>query len=228
MVSLVDSTACQFIKSNFILSLMVLFLSCNNEKESKSQEDVLPFYNTAEFDAEWISANDSSFGKIHTIDTFTLTDQLGSRFTSDSLRGNIYVANFFFTSCPGICPKMMSNLEILLDSFAHTEDLKLVSFSVMPWVDSVSRLKEYGELHHINSKKWHLLTGKKEKIYTLGRKSYFAEKGLGIQKDSTEFMHTESMLLIDKLSRIRGIYNATQRPDLERITDDIRILLKEQ
>jgi protein SCO1/2 len=224
----VDTTACQLLKNKFIFVFITLYLSCHQDKNPISSEDALPFYNSAEFDAEWIAAGDSSLAKIHTIDTFTLVDQLGHKITSDSLKGKIYVANFFFTSCPGICPKMMNNLESLQDSFLYTDEVKLISFSVMPWADSVSRLKAYGEIHHIISTKWHLLTGAKEKIYTLGRKSYFAEKGLGLQKDSTEFLHTESMLLIDRNGRIRGIYNATQRPDLERVTEDIRVLLKEK
>ena len=82
--------------------------------------------------------------------------------------------------------------------------------------------------NNIYPKKWYLLTGPKKEIYDLGRTSFFAEKTLGMKKDTTEFMHTESMLLIDKKRRIRGIYNATQKPDIERITDDIKILLQEK
>jgi protein SCO1/2 len=97
----------------------------------------------------------------------------------------------------------------------------------MPWIDSVRTLKRYAETNKINSDKWYLLTGSKDKIYTLGRTSYFAEKGLGLQKTTDEFLHTESMLLIDTKGRIRGIYNATQIPDIERVSDDIDELLKE-
>lgn len=98
----------------------------------------------------------------------------------------------------------------------------------MPWVDSVKRLQEYGETNGIDPKKWLLLTGNQERIYSLGRKSFFAEKTLGLKKDSTEFLHTETMLLVDAKARIRGVYNATQKVDIERITDDINTLLKEK
>lgn len=121
----------------------------------------------------------------------------------------------------------MTNLKTLQTTFAQEPNLKLVSFSVMPWVDSVATLKKYGQERNINPAQWHLLTGKKEDIYTLARQSYFAEKTLGQLKSNGEFLHTESMLLIDKKARIRGIYNATQKVDIERITDDIKILLKE-
>ncbi len=183
--------------------VLVLSTGCYNQKEA------LPFYNKADFTAEWISKNDSAYKHIHTIDTFAMYNQLGKLITKDSLYSYIYVANFFFTICPAICPKMVSNLQILQDTFAGNKQVKPVSFSVMPWVDSVARLNEYGEAHHIDPAKWYLLTGNTERIYTLGRQSYFAEKRLGIKKDSSEFLHTETMLMIDKQARIRGIYNAT-------------------
>lgn len=219
-------TVCRYrkIRLHFFV-ILLFFASCT--KHQVQEEETLPFYNTAEFDAEWITETDKSYSKIHTIDTFSLTNQQGNKITKDSLDGYIYVANFFFTACPSICPKMVSNLGSLQKAFANNNQVKLVSFSVMPWIDSVSVLKEYSQAHGIDHTKWHLLTGNKDKIYELGRLSYFAEKGLGLQKKTNEFLHTESMLLIDKKGRIRGIYNATQRADIGRITDDINILLKE-
>ena len=199
----------------------VLLFGCNNAKEK------LPFYNTADFTAEWIKEGDSKYQQIHTIDTFALENQLGNIITKDSLDGFIYIANFFFTTCPGICPKMVSNLQSLQDIFALNKEVKLVSFTVMPWVDSAARLKSYGENHSINPYKWYLLTGSKERIYTLGRQSYFSEKIPGLKKDSSEFLHTESMLLIDKKGRIRGIYNGTDKTEVTRISNNIQTLLNE-
>ena len=206
------------------LCCMILFIviACKN------QHTVLPFYNTPDFTAEWISPNDAKYNTIHTIDTFSLTNQLGHTITKDSLDGNVYVANFFFTSCTSICPKMVNNLQYLQDTFANNKDFKLVSFTVTPEEDSVEILKNYGEIHALTPSKWHLLTGNKEEIYKLGRKSYFAEKELGIKKDSSEFLHTESMLLIDRKGRIRGIYNATEKLDIKRAIDDVRTLLSDE
>ncbi len=222
---LADLIACRLAKISALLifgSSFFLF-SC-----SDSEEETLPFYNSAEFSAEWISPTEAKYDSIHVVDTFSLKNQLGQTITKDSLNGFIYVANFFFTSCPGICPKMTSNLQVLQDSFAANPQIKLVSFSVMPWVDTVAELKEYGEIHAVNPSKWYLLTGSKERIYDLGRKSYFAEKGLGLQKTTKEFLHTESMLLVDKKGRLRGIYNATQKVDIERVSEDIKVLLREE
>lgn len=208
------------------LGFLCFLFSCSQNR--KTETESLPFYNTAQFDAEWISKTDARYKDIHTIDTFSLTNQLGHTINNDTLKGKIYVANFFFTSCPGICPKMVSNLQVLQDSLASNTKVKLVSFSVMPWVDTVKKLHEYAKEHDINPNKWYLLTGNKDRIYALGRQSYFAEKTLGLKKDSTEFLHTESMLLIDTKGRIRGIYNATQKTDIERVRDDIAVLMKEE
>ena len=201
--------------------MILLITGCTGNQE------VLPFYNTADFTPEWIAPGTSAYPLIHKIDTFSMQDQLGHVFNSDSLTGKIYVANFFFTTCPGICPKMANNLKRLQDTFLNNDQVKLISFSVMPWVDSVSKLRDYGDVYNIQPFKWHLLTGSKQRIYTLGRKSFFAERNQGIRKDTSAFLHTESMLLIDKKSRIRGIYDATQITDVNRITADIEILLKE-
>ena len=208
------------VNTRIILFTIVLF-GCKPVKEK------MPFYNTPDFTAEWINTSDKKYEHIHTIDTFAMQNQLGNIITKDSLDGHIYIANFFFTICPGICPKMINNLQLLQDSFALNPQIRLVSFTVMPWVDSVARLKEYGENHNINPNKWYLLTGNKNRIYTLGRQSYFSEKRLGLQKDSSQFLHTESILLIDKKGRIRGIYNGTDKTEMGRIAGNIRSLLEE-
>jgi protein SCO1 len=232
MALLADTIVCQLLKNKMVVLLFssFLILSCTgkeNTNEVKEEKEVLPFYNSADFDAEWIAENDERYSKIHTIDTFALSNQQGNIITKDSLEGHIYVANFFFSICPSICPKMIGNLSKLQKTYSNNPQIKLVSFSVMPWVDSVARLKRYGEDHQINPSQWYLLTGSKERIYNLARQSFFAEKGLGLKKTTNQFLHTESMLLIDKKSRIRGVYNATQVVDIERITDDINTLLKE-
>jgi len=227
MVSLADMIVCLCTVNNFLLVFALgVIQSCTNSKNP--DKETLPYYNSAQFEAEWIPLTSASYPKIHQIADFSLQDQSGRTITKDSLTGYIYVANFFFTSCPKICPNMTANLYTLQKNFLHNAQIKIVSFSVMPWVDSVSRLKDYALAYDIHPNKWHLLTGNKEQIYELGRKSYFIEKGLGLQKESSEFLHTETMVLIDKKGRIRGIYNATQKVDIERVSEDIGILLKEK
>ena len=211
------------INTGYVLFVLVLFVACR----AGHNDERLPFYNTADFTAQWINPGEPEYSSIHTIDSFALIDQSGHLFTADSLKGKIYTANFFFTICPSICPKMMYNLKSLQDSFLTNNHVRMVSFSVMPWVDSVKKLKAYGESMLIDPDKWHLLTGNEERINTLGRQSFFAEKKPGLQKDANEFLHTEALLLIDRQARIRGVYNATLATDITRVAADIRILLKE-
>jgi len=214
-------------KLTVLLFAVFLLHGCANPDEPVEQQPDLPFYNSADFDAEWISKNDVRYPHMHTIDSCILRSQGGDNNSSDSLKGKIYVANFFFTTCTAICPEMMANMARIQDSFTADKNIRLVSFSVMPWIDSVPVLKQYAVTHGIRSDKWYLLTGRRAKIYDLARHSFFAEKNATAANDSSELQHTETMLLIDKQARIRGIYNATQLPDIERACSDIHMLEKE-
>jgi len=207
--------------------LLFIAVACKQTK-NKTVNETLPFYNTAAFDAEWIEKNDKAYHYIHTIDTFSFLNQNNTLTHSKDLKGKIYTANFFFTTCSSICPKMMNNLKKLQQQVLQDTAIQMVSFTVMPWVDTVKRLKLYADNMGIQTNKWLLLTGNQGKIYQLARQSFFAEKTLGLQKDTSQFLHTESVLLIDKHARIRGIYNSTSSTDIERIMDDIAVLKKEE
>lgn len=203
--------------------LVSLSLGCTADQAKNTQ---LPYYNEADFTPEWIDESAINFNEIHTIEQFELTDQNGRLITNKSLAGKIYVADFFFTLCPGICPKMTKNMGRIQEEFIEDDKIKLVSHSVMPWADSVTVLKEYADLKGINSDKWHLLTGPQNAIYNLARQSYFAEKELGLDKESNEFLHTENFILIDGKGRIRGVYNGTLSLEMNRLITDIKTLKK--
>jgi protein SCO1 len=138
------------------------------------------------------------------------------------------VANFIFTSCGSICPVMTQHIKLVQEKFGNNPTVVILSYSVTPWIDNVARLKKYADCNEITSPNWHFLTGKKSEIYTLARQSYFAEEDLGFTKDSTEFLHTEHVLLIDRSKRIRGIYNGTLQLEIEQMNKDIAELLKEE
>ncbi len=187
----------------------------------------LPYYGSADFTAEWLAPGTPEYAKLHRIAPFSLRNQQDRLVSEQSLRGKIYVANFFFSSCPSVCPKMLANLRRIQDAFASDPGVLLVSHSVMPGVDSVEVLAEYGEKNGVRPGKWHLLTGPKDTLYDLARHSYFAEKRAPTKKDSREFLHSENLLLIDGHGHIRGIYNATLPLDAERVIEDIRWLQQE-
>jgi protein SCO1/2 len=207
------------------ISLIVLFSACKNEVK----EIQLPYYNKPDFTPVFLQQEDDPMIEIpHTISGFALTDQHGLQVENSMLINKIHVANFFFTGCGSICPSMMEKMKKVNKSFYNDSNIVFLSYSVTPWRDSVSRLKEYAKINEINASNWHLLTGDKGEIYQLARKSYFAEEKLGFTKDSTDFLHTEHVLLVDGGGRIRGVYNGTLALDMEQLEADINSLSKEK
>jgi protein SCO1 len=193
----------------------------------KKQQTQLPYYNTSDFTPQFISEKKDAAIKIsHSIASFSMTDQHGISITEKNIEGKIHVANFIFTRCGSICPVLTKNMKLVQDAFKNNPDVVILSYSVTPWVDSVARLKKYADNNGITSSNWHLLTGKKNEIYILARQSYFAEEDLGFTKDSTDFLHTEHIVLVDKSKRIRGIYNGTLQLETAQIIKDINLLLE--
>lgn len=162
-------------------------------------------------------------GKAHRIGEFKLIDQTGDTVTNADFDDVIYVADFFFTSCPNICPKMTANMSDLAALYREDDDIKFLSHSVTPVKDSVPVLAEYGKEHGADPAKWKLTTGPKKHIYELARRSYFAvtTEGDGGEKD---FIHTENFILVDKERKIRGFYDGTSKDEMERLKKDVEIL----
>ena len=193
----------------------------------KPKTEALPYYNTADLTPRWYSQAQLDTIQKHEIGSFRFIDQSGAQISEESVKDRIYVANFFFSICPSICPTMTQNLMAVQKAFKNDENIVLLSYSVMPATDSIAQLKRYAERWKINPRQWHLLTGNKEQIYRLARQAYFAEKEMGLQKDKNEFLHTENAFLIDKNGHIRGVYNATLPLDVENLIHDIRVLKAE-
>lgn len=184
----------------------------------------IPYYNTSDFTPHFLTQSDAESKIKHKISDFKLTNQDNQTINLNSVKGKIHVANFMFTTCGSICPIMTENLKPFSENYKSDTNLVILSFSVTPWMDSVSQLKNYKRQKEIKNPNWHFLTGKQSEIYTLARQSYFAEEDFGFTRDSTEFLHTEHILLVDKNLRIRGIYNGTIPLDIEQMTKDIEKL----
>ena len=162
----------------------------------------------------------------HHIADFTLINQNGDTITKADFKGKIYVADFFFTRCQTICPVMAVNMKELQDYFKDDDEVKFLSHSVTPIMDSVPVLRAYADKKGAIDGKWEITTGDKKHIYNLARKSYFAvlDEGDGGDQD---FIHTEQFILIDKDFQIRGFYDGTEKDEMQRIIKDIAILKKE-
>lgn len=159
----------------------------------------------------------------HTIADFRLTNQNGETITQADYKGKIYVADFFFTTCPTICPIMTKNMAELQGKILKDDEVMLLSHSVTPQIDSVPRLKAYAQEKGVVDAKWNLVTGDKKHIYELARKSYLAVKTDG-DGGPFDMIHTENFILVDKEKRIRGFYDGTNREEVAKLLDDISIL----
>jgi len=202
-----------------LLSFVTLcFVSCN--QTSKKQ---LPVYNPSDFNPELVDRSLLNTSENHVVADFKLINQNGKTITQEDYENKIYVVDFFFTSCPSICPIMTNNMVKLQDTFISNNEIMFLSLSVTPKIDSVAVLREYADDKGVIDSKWNITTGDKKHIYELARKSYFAvvEQGDGGLQD---FIHTPNFILVDKKKQIRGIYDGTDDTEIHRLIDDIKIL----
>lgn len=205
-----------------VILLFICSIACHNDHSS------IPYFDTADFEPLWIGDEIESNTNLHKIADFSFVNQNNETVTNDTYKDKLYVTDFFFTTCPSICPMMTKNMYHLQEHFKETNEVMLLSHTVTPWVDSVAQLKRYAIANEVIDSKWNLVTGTEEDLYRIARTSYFAEKEIGLQLSSDDFLHTENFILVDGNRHIRGIYNGTIKKDIERIKEDIEVLLKEK
>ena len=162
----------------------------------------------------------------HIISTFSLKDQDGKIITQSDFNGKIYVADFFFTTCEGICPLMSDQMERIAGKFKGNTDVLLLSHTVKPEEDSIPVLKTYAKNHNADSSQWYFVTGEKSAINKLARTSYLVGGTEG--NETSDFVHTQYFALIDPQKRIRGFYDGTDSIEVNKLISDIDILLKEK
>ncbi|TYA92270.1 SCO family protein [Seonamhaeicola marinus] len=204
-------------------TIITVFLVCFSCKEKQQQGDAvntLPYFNSADFTPSWDKPE-------HKIPAFAFTNQNGETITNTTFANKIYITDFFFTSCPGICPKLTKSMEAIQETYKNDSDIMMLSHTVMPWRDSVPVLKDYAVKHNVNDAKWHLVTGNKKALYAIARNGYFADEDFVKTQDESNFIHTENFILVDKKGFIRGVYNGTLPIDVERLKRHINILKKE-
>jgi len=186
----------------------------------------LPIWQPAMINEELVDSTIQHKAKYHTIADFSLINQNGETITQDTYKDKIYIADFFFTTCPTICPIMTDHMYQIQKEILNDDDVMLLSHSVTPKIDSVAQLKKYAKEKGVIDRKWNLVTGDKKQIYKLARKSYFAVKTDG-NGDEYDMIHTENFLLIDKKRRIRGFYDGTNPDDISKLLEDIEVLKEE-
>jgi len=196
----------------------------NIKVEETSRVAYLPYYSDESFTPHWLTPNSTEEKSFHKIPDFTMVNQLGETVSQKTFDDKIYIADFFFTTCPWICLKMTGNMVKVQEAFKDDPEVLLLSHSVTPSIYSVPVLKNYADKNGVLENKWHLVTGDKTEIYNLGRNQYFVENDLGVPKDINDFLHTENFLLVDKNKHIRGIYNGLNRASIAQLITDIKAL----
>lgn len=201
------------------ISAVIVYLFYNALQPKK----LLKVYSPAMVNEELVAQEIQHVRKYHTIADFSLTNQNGETVTQDTYKDKIYVADFFFTTCPTICPIMTKNMVSVQDKIMDDPEVMLLSHSVTPQIDSVAQLKKYALEKGVIDAKWNLVTGEKKDIYELARKSYLAAKTDG-DGGPFDMIHTENFILVDKEKRIRGFYDGTKEEDIQELLEDIEVL----
>ena len=167
------------------------------------------------------------------VQDFSFTDQNGQAVNEHNFDGKVYVTNYFFTTCKGICPKMNFNLSGVYDQFKNDKDFAILSHTSMPETDSVPLLKAYQQKmigsEQNNIAKWYFVTGDKDSLYKMARQSYLLDNPKNNSINIAEaFIHTQFFSLVDKHARVRGIYDGLKPDEIARMEKDIKTLLKEK
>ena len=202
------------------IAILALFYNALKPKEK------LTIYQPSMVNYELVDSTLQHKKKFHKIAPFSLTNQNGLIVTEKDYMNKIYVADFFFTTCPSICPKMTANMGLIQENIKTDNQVLLLSFSVTPEIDSVQQLKSYAIEKGVIDSKWNLLTGNKKEIYELARKSYLAVKTDG-DGGEHDMIHTENFILVDPEKRIRGFYDGTDINAMDELLSDIKVLQME-
>ena len=206
------------------LMLIILLLLLTVTIRLISKDLKVPYYTTTDMTPQWVKPLQENR---HIIRQFSFTDQNGNIVTRNKFNDHITVVNFFFTSCPGICKKLTHGMKEVQTEFINDEKVLLLSHTVNPEKDNVSVLKQYADINGAIKSKWFFVTGQRSAIYNIARNSYYADEDMGWKRDSSTFLHTENILLIDKKHQIRGVYKGTIPLEIEHLKTDIKLLEEE-
>ena len=214
----------------FVSLLAVIFFSIYSLINRKNLPIIMP----RDVNPELVDSLVQHIGYNHKIAPFSFTNQNGKTISNKDYEGKVYVADFFFTTCQTICPKMTDNMAWLQDKIKNNPKVKLLSHSVFPNEDTVEVLKKYAKEKGVIDSKWNLVTGNQKEIYKLARQSYLVVK-TGKPEEMYDMVHTENFVLVDQKGRIRGFYNGLNidknvkgEQNLTQLLEDIEFLSEKE
>lgn len=212
--------------------ILMLFSSCKLKNEQK-EENMIVHSPSLPYMGEFDIVEKEKDGKIyydtvyHKIPAFSFINQDGKEMTEKDVAGKVYIADFFFTTCPSICPKMSNTLFLVQEGLKEESNFSILSHSIDPDYDSPEKLKEYAQKYAANTKVWQFLTGDKEAIYDICENAYMAYA----KKDPSAeggYVHSGFLILVDQNMHVRGAYDGTLPEKSEEIIRDVKILLHEK
>jgi protein SCO1/2 len=206
-------------KKLLLLPLIALAISCGSPSEKTSEIAELPILGERYVD-------DNQDTVYHSIANFAFVNQVGDTIRKEDMAGKIYVADFFFTTCPTICPVMKKEMLRVYEQFKGEPNFRILSHSIDPTHDTQAVLKDYAEKLGVpDAATWNFLTGDQEKIFEIGQTSYLTTT-MADDMEPGGFLHSGAFLLIDQQGRIRGVYDGTKTEQVDRLLADIPKLLK--
>jgi protein SCO1/2 len=208
-----------------LIGLAVIILAFSACK-TNSGKKTLPIYGQRQAVTKTVNGQTVTDTVYQTVPAFTFINQNGDSTGSKNLEGNIYVADFFFTTCPSICPIMQRNMLNVYNAFKDSANFKIISFTIDPKHDTPAILKKYADKLGVTGNTWWFLNGDRDDVYQLATKSYL----VAVTQDSTAaggYVHQGYFVLIDKQKRIRGAYDGTDMKQVNQLIADIKTLRTE-
>jgi protein SCO1 len=214
----------------FIFCLLVVCVTFSYLILQKTQVKKLPVLNPIDLKKEMVDPELLRIGQGHKIGDFKFENQFKEMISEQEIEGKVFVAEYFFTTCKSICPLMNKQMQRIQEKFKGNENLKILSFTVDPTIDDTDQLFKYAKEMNAKEDQWHFLTGKKEELYKLARKSFFILKpaeAKNLGDAGSDFIHTNNFVLVDQKKRIRGYYDGTSETEVTQLIEDIFLLLNE-
>jgi protein SCO1/2 len=210
-----------------VFLLLVLLVGCESlkQKEETDKNASFPILGRKEYVTKMVNGKEVTDTVDHTIPDYKFLNQDSSWITPADYEGQIYVADFFFTTCPTICPKMKKQMLRVYEAYKDNDEVGILSHTIDPEHDSVAVLHEFAEKLGVEAPKWNFVTGPKERIYEVGQKGYMVTA----REDENElggYIHSGAFVLVDKERKIRGIYDGTKAEDVTKLIQDIEKLLE--
>lgn len=214
----------KFVFALFIVLALGFFVAGIVAQKNEKPSKILPTYGV-KIEAGKVNGRDTVWESLHKVPEFDFVNQLGESTTEQDLEGKLYITDFFFTTCQGICPIMTSTMVEVYEHFEGNPNVAFLSHTVDPKHDTPEVLKAYADAHGASFPQWQFVTGEAQDIYSLARKGYLIDNEAEVSEEA--FVHSQLIALVDPDKRIRGFYDGTAKDEAKIIIRDINLLLKE-